>query len=147
MEQWFHDFNPKEEVERARRKIAEVLKLMKEVFPRNEGQGYNIPKHHGMTKMQYYMMLFGSGINFFGGPGESYHKWFVKYPGGNTQQRVSELAKQVANCMYKTMIISAGRDAMRREDEKDFLLLIDATTIKLLRRHYYSSAKVITLYT
>ena len=67
MEQWFHDFNPKEEVERARRKIAEVLKLMKEVFPRDEGQGYNIPKHHGMTKMQYYMMLFGSGINFFGG--------------------------------------------------------------------------------
>ena len=121
MEQWFHDFNPKEEVERARRKIAEVLKLMKEVFPRDEGQGYNIPKHHGMTKMQYYMMLFGSGINFFGGPGESHHKWFVKYPGGNTQRRVSEFAKQVANRMYETMIIGAGKDAMRKEDEKEFV--------------------------
>ena len=86
MEQWFHEPNPKEQVRRARSKIGVVLKLMKELFPRSEGQGYNIPKHHGMTKMQYYMCLFGSGINCFGGPGESHHKWFVKYPGGNTQQ-------------------------------------------------------------
>ena len=120
MEQWFHDFNPKDEVEDAHKKIAEVLRLMKEVFPRDEGQGWNIPKHHGMTKMQYYMMLFGSGINFFGGPGESHHKWFVKYPGNNTQRRVREFAKQVANRMYEAMILNAGRNAMRKEDDKEY---------------------------
>ncbi len=34
---------------------------------------------HGITKMQEYMKLFGSGINFYGGPGESAHNQFIKY--------------------------------------------------------------------
>jgi hypothetical protein len=34
---------------------------------------------HGITKMQEYMKLFGSGINFYGGPGESAHKYLLKY--------------------------------------------------------------------
>ncbi len=40
------------------------------------------------------MMLFGSGINFYGEPGESAHKQFNKIPGQRTQQRVSEFAQQ-----------------------------------------------------
>ncbi len=38
------------------------------------------------------MMLFGSGINFYGGPGESAHKQFIKIPGQRTQQRFSGFA-------------------------------------------------------
>jgi hypothetical protein len=51
---------------------------------------------HGITKMQEYMTLFGSGINFYGGPGESAHKQFIKIPGQRTQQRVGEFAQQTA---------------------------------------------------
>jgi hypothetical protein len=52
------------------------------IFPRNTNtNGYNLPKMHGITKMQEYMKLFGSGINFYGGPGESAHKQFIKIPG------------------------------------------------------------------
>ncbi len=40
-------------------------------------------------------MLFGSGINFYGGPGESAHNQFIKIPGPR-QQRVSEFAQQTA---------------------------------------------------
>ena len=40
----------------------------------------------------------------FGGPGESHHKYFVKAPGDNTQRRVSEFAKQIANRIYESMI-------------------------------------------
>ena len=123
MEQWFHESNPKEQVRRARSKIAFVLKLMKELFPRSEGQGYNIPKHHGMTKMQYYMCLFGSGINFFGGPGESHHKWFVKYPGGNTQRRVGEFARQVANRIYETMVIDIAKSVIKKREQDDFEMI------------------------
>ncbi len=47
---------------------------------------------HGITKMQECMMLLGSRINFYGGPGESAHKQFIKIPGQRTQQRVSEFA-------------------------------------------------------
>ncbi len=51
---------------------------------------------HRITKMQEYMILFGSGINFYGGPRESAHKQFIKIPGQRTQQRVSEFAQQTA---------------------------------------------------
>ncbi len=51
---------------------------------------------HRITKIQEYMALFGSRINFFGGPGKSAHKQFIKIPGQRTQQRVSEFAQQTA---------------------------------------------------
>ena len=40
---------------------------------------------HGITKMQEYMKLFGSGINFYGRPGESAHKQFFKIPGQSAE--------------------------------------------------------------
>ncbi len=43
-------------------------------------------------RIQEYMKLFGRGINFYGGPGESAHKQFIKVPGQRTQRRVSEFA-------------------------------------------------------
>jgi hypothetical protein len=57
------------------------------IFPRNTNtNGYNLPKMHGITKKKEYMSLLGSGINFYGGPGESAHKQFTKIPGQRTQQ-------------------------------------------------------------
>ena len=72
----------------------------------NNTNGYNLPKMHGMTKMQEYMKLFGSGINFYGGPGESAHKQFIKIPGQRTQRRVSEFAQQTA-LQYHNMLVSS----------------------------------------
>ena len=69
MEEWFHETNSKAEVQPARPMIAKVIQLVYEVFPRSKGNGWNLPKTHGLTKMQYYMCLFGCAINFFGGPG------------------------------------------------------------------------------
>ncbi len=74
-------------------------------FPRNtNNNGYNLLKMHGTTKMQEYMMLFGSGIFFYGGPGESAHKQFIKIPGQRTQQRVSEFAQQTALQYYNILV-------------------------------------------
>jgi hypothetical protein len=65
MEEWFHNANKKEEVTAARVEIAKVLQMLQQLFPRPpKTNGYNIPKMHGMTKMQSYIKLFGSGINF-----------------------------------------------------------------------------------
>ncbi len=63
-------------------------------------------KMHGITKMLEYMKLFGSGINFYGGPGESAHKQFIKIPGQRTQCRVSEFAQQTA-LQYYNMLVSS----------------------------------------
>jgi hypothetical protein len=92
MEEWFHDSRPKEEVHKSRVAIGIVIEMMQELFPRTDGHGYNLPKMHGMTKMQEYVCLFGSQMNCYGGPGEASHKCFVKAPGLETQRRVSEFA-------------------------------------------------------
>jgi hypothetical protein len=52
--------------------------------------------------MQSYIKRFGSGMNFYGGPGEAAHKTFVKSAGQQTQRRVGKFAQQTANqyCNY-----------------------------------------------
>ena len=52
MEEWFHSSSPKSEVGGSRLIISSVLPFLKKVHPRKHGQGHNIPKFHGMTKMQ-----------------------------------------------------------------------------------------------
>ena len=84
MEAWFHCNNPKTKVRSARPLIADVIRTMTNMFPR-DGQGWHISKVRGLTKMQHYIVQFGSGINFHGGRGEANHKWLVKDTGNNTQ--------------------------------------------------------------
>ncbi len=57
-----------------------------------------------MTKFQPFMKRYGSAINFYGGPGEAAHKFFVKAPGQKTQCRVSKYAVQTANQCYDIMV-------------------------------------------
>ncbi len=88
------------------------------------------------------MRLFGSGINFYGGPEESAHKHFIKIPGQRTQQRVSEFAKQTALQYYNMLVskyvaeecrlsrsncqqlefIEKNRDVERRKDDEDITI-------------------------
>ena len=65
MESWFHSNNQKDKVKAARPVIAEVIQTMISMFPRG-GQGWHLSKVHGLTKMQHYMIEFGSGINCHG---------------------------------------------------------------------------------
>jgi hypothetical protein len=48
---------------------------------------------HVITKMQDYIELFGSGMNFYGGLDEAAHKTFVKPAGQKTQHLVGDFAK------------------------------------------------------
>ena len=45
-------------------------------------------------------------LTFYGGPGESAHKQFIKIPGQRTPQRVSEFAQQTA-LQYYNMLASS----------------------------------------
>ncbi len=62
---------------------------------------------------QDYIKLFGSGINFYGGPGESAHKQFIKIPGQRTQRRVGEFAKQTALQYYHMLVSSYAAEECR----------------------------------
>ena len=108
LEEWLHDDNLREEVDGSYILIAKVLRELKILFPRF-GNGYKIPKFHGMMKMRYYIQLYGSGMNFFGGPGESHHKTFVKAPGKQTQRRVGEFAIQVADRFYENLLFTTAQ--------------------------------------
>ncbi len=52
------------------------------------------------------MKLFGSGIDFHGGPGESAHEQCIEIPGQITQRRVSEFAQQTALQNYNILVSS-----------------------------------------
>ena len=104
-EERFHSPNPKSEVSESRLLISYVLCSLKKVFPRKHGQGHNISKFHGMTKLQYHMCLFGRPMNSYGGLGESSYEYFVKAPGDKTERRVHEFARQIAKRIYECMIL------------------------------------------
>ncbi len=105
MEEWFHDCDDKDEVNVSRGEISKVLSALQGSDHTN---GYSIPKMHGMTKMQSCIKLLGSGINFYGGPGEAAHKTFVKSDGHKTQRRVSKFAQQTAHQYYYMMLSSCA---------------------------------------
>jgi hypothetical protein len=64
-----------DEVNVSRGEISKVLSALQKFFPRSDHtNGYSIAKMHGMTKMQLYIKLLGSGMNFDGSPGEAAHK-------------------------------------------------------------------------
>ena len=75
--------------------------------------------------MQYYMVLFGSGMNFYSGPGESHHRHFFKFPGDNTQRRVSEFAKQIANRIYENMLLEIVKTTVTNFEESEFVNVTD----------------------
>ena len=87
------------------------------MFPLGEGtNGCNIPKMHGMTKVQWI------GNDFFGGPGESSYKQFVKRPGLKTQQRVSEFAIQTAKQYHHVMITRHALTCIKWKGKEDITL-------------------------
>ena len=105
-----------------------MLTLLKKYFPHNgdNTNGYKLPKMHCATKMQTYIKLLGSGLNFFGGPGEAAHKIFVKAAGQKTQRRLSEFAQQTST-QYYYMILSlrAAEKLNENYSNKDNSIALD----------------------
>ena len=77
MEAWFLSVNKKTEVKASRSFIGHVIQMLQDLFPRG-GQGWNIPKFHGLTQIQLFIILYGSTDNFNTDTGESNHRWLVE---------------------------------------------------------------------
>ena len=74
IEEWFHSTNLITKVRTARPLTDSVIEMIQQVFPRPEGNGWDLPKNHGLTKMQWFMCKYGSDINYYGGRVECNHK-------------------------------------------------------------------------
>ncbi len=124
MEEWFHENNPKQDVNAANALITETLELTQKVFPRwdkngnKEGQGWVVSKFHGISE---FIKLFGSAINSYGGIGKCNHKTFAKDSGFNTQKRIRMFPLQVAQRYYKGMTFSIAKKYLdaRMENENN----------------------------
>ena len=55
---------------------------------------------------------------FYGGPGESAHKYLVKIPGYNTQRRVSKFAEKIAKRLYESMPFELAHECVLRLDDE-----------------------------
>jgi hypothetical protein len=133
MEEWFHDTNDKDKVHNSRDAIAKVLTSLQKKFLRSDcTNGYSIPKMHGMTKMQSHIKLFGSGMNFYEGPGEAAQKTFVKSAGQKTQIQLSKFAQQSAHQYYSMMLSTHAMQYVTEDSNR----LIQAGTEHIAQQQY-----------
>ncbi len=139
---WFHSSVPKEEVRCAGPAVSSVLTSLQLYFPcQHESNGYCIPKMHGVAKMREYVSLYGSAMNFYGGPGEASHQVFVKAPGLKTQRRMSEFAMQTAGQYYNFLLVQkvlndidtnhGKRYIINNEENDNYFLIAIAETYLL----------------
>ena len=123
MEEWFHTNNSITEVDNSTEMVEFVMERITTSFPRTVGKGYDVEKFHGLAKMRVYIQLYGCGINFFGGPGETSHKKFVKDMACNTQMRIGEFTSQIAKRYYESLLRDRVSEYLRVQDERDFELV------------------------
>ena len=73
----------------------------KRIAPRLEGMGLKLVKFHHLSHWYFYIQMYGSPLNYDGGPLESAHKDNVKNVGRRTQQRSGTLTYQTGIRTYE----------------------------------------------
>ena len=63
-------------------------------------------------------MDFGCAYNFFGGPGESHHRYFLKQPGANTQRQWKLFVQQSTERVYETLALEIASEAEKRKGDQ-----------------------------
>jgi len=104
-ERWVTVPHRRQDIIRARQLLGQLVTLLKQCFPRDEGWGWNIAKMHAFTRMPLYMLQFGSATNFSGQIGERALKSIVKDHAVRTQRRVDKFAEQCAMRHYEDSVI------------------------------------------
>ena len=107
---WFHNSNPKEEVLNAGGLVAAVIHDIMDFFPREEGNGWDIPKIHGFLQMVFYIQFYGNALNFFTGPGEHAHIRLLKDNARRTQKQPSTFGKQIADRLQENLLLRRAED-------------------------------------
>ncbi len=104
-ERWVTEPHSRAQVCRSYKLIGELITMIKQCFPREEGWGWNLPKMHAFAKMPFNILKFGSANNFSGKIGERALKGIVKDHADKIQRRPDKFAEQCAICEYKRNVI------------------------------------------
>ena len=103
-EKWVNEPNTMQDIDQAKHVISDLLSLIQTCFPRNNGNGWCIPKMHSLAKMTHYMKQFGCAQNFSGQVGERVLKTIVKNHAQQTQRRVNVFASQCADREFESQV-------------------------------------------
>ena len=112
---WFHEDHPKDEVKNSKAAIACIMDDIIWIFPRDEGEGWSLPKVHGFLLMALYMTAYGNAANFYGGDGERSHITFVKDNAQNTQRVANQFVKQVGDRIKETVYLSKAEGSIMHD--------------------------------
>ena len=101
---WVNKPHSRREVQKSKKLLGELITLIKLCFPRTDGNGWNIPKMHGLAKMPKNMLKSGAN-NFCGKIGEWALKSIVKDHAQQTQQRLDLFGQQCVLQEYETNLL------------------------------------------
>jgi hypothetical protein len=94
------------------RSIRLMLTRLKNLWPREKGQGWFKAKYHEQLHVPDDIERNGAPSNTHTGPTEHNHLFFVKNPAKRSQRRQMNLDEQVANRYSENYIIHAAYDAI-----------------------------------
>ena len=95
-ERWVTEPHSRAQVRRSYKVLGELIEMIKQCFPREEGWGWNLSKMHALAEMPSNILEFGSVNNFSGNIGEHALKGIVKDHADKTQKRPDKFAEQCA---------------------------------------------------
>ena len=120
---WVNMTNSIQQVEDAHNLLKRLIELIQHCFPRDSGNGWNIPKIHSLSKMIFYMLKFGCVRNFSGQVGERALQRIVKNHAQVTQRRAVNFAEQIATRRYETQVLEYAFEDIKPELGLDYELV------------------------
>ena len=153
LEKWFNRRNVQSDIDDSSRIDSFVRETLipnlQRFFPRDEGMQWMFPKVHSLTKFSTFIQAFGSGINFYGGFGESHLKVFMKQYAHYTQRRPGKFAEQLATNHYRHSLFEHSLNCIREQTKMNYDLVptqggdkkfTGEHEIKFTRQHTNSSS-------
>ena len=95
-EKWVNQANTAAEVICAKARVEKAMKALLKAFPRDAGNGWNVPKFHGAGRLHCQMCIDGDGSGWTSAHGEHFHKEVCNRNVKNTQRRYNTVARQTA---------------------------------------------------
>jgi hypothetical protein len=133
---WFHQENETDEVKKSPKYVGRVFNDLIEFFKREDGNGWDIPKAHGLLQFPLFMILFGCAANFDGKMGERSHIDHIKDNGLRTQRQMASFLQQVGERLSEQKILSRTIDGIINQHNDDLDLLPKDSVLNRKKEEY-----------
>ncbi len=101
---WVNEPHPWSQVHQSSITLGNLINLIKECFPRDEGWGWNLSKMHAFAKMPHNKLTYGSVNNFSGNIGEKALKGIVNNHAEKIQRQPDNFLEQCVICKYESNV-------------------------------------------